>query len=105
LSQTHFVVGKLRYPTSATPYDHSVRTPLPHKDITPQDMVCEYVCLHMCVTLLLLLLLLLEATTSKIIYVRGRDKDKRASCRDSMVDLFVPFLAFHNTLITTECTA
>ena len=38
-------------------------------------------------------------------YVRGRDRDRRASCGDSMVDLFLPFLTFHNTLITSECTA
>jgi len=55
----------------------------------------------MCITLLLLL----EATTIKMIYVRGRDKDRRASCGNSMVDLFLHFLTFHNTLITTECTA
>ena len=67
--------------------------------------------MHMCVTLLLVLLLLLlpllllGATTSKIMYVRGRDRDRRASCGDSMVDLFLPFLTFHNTLITSECTA
>ena len=44
-----FVCDAFVYDVYATPHVHLVLMALPHNDITPQDMVCKYVCACVCV--------------------------------------------------------